>query len=113
MNPLFPKTDLSKVFELSNELVDLNLAKLASLLEAQMATATSFVEWTTTSAKAATAIKDYDGLQEFTQEQTKIVQSNLEKLIADCQAATENTVAYGKEVQQIWTRGIEAVSLAA
>lgn len=106
MTNVFPSTDLSKSLELSMKLVEFNVAKFATIINAQTTATSSFVELTTTRIKAATEVKDYDGLMSFTQEQTKVMQSNVEKLIADCNSMTEDTIAYGKEVQGILNQSI-------
>lgn len=113
MTNLFPNADLSKNLELSMKLVDLNLANFSKIVEAQTAATTSFVELTAARVKAASEVKDYNDLMSFTQEQTEIMQSNMEKLIADCKSTTEDTMTYGKEVQQILNQSMKPVKPAA
>lgn len=112
MTNLFPSADISKSLELSMKLVDLNVAKFTTIVEAHSAATTSFVEQTATRAKVASEVKDYAGLMDFTQEQTKIVQSNIEQLIADYKSTAEDTIAYGKEVQQILNQSMKPVKRA-
>ena len=112
MTNLFPSADLSKGLELTMKLVDLNVAKLTTIAKAQTAAASSFVELATTHVKTAAEVKDYDGLMGFTQEQTKIMQSNMEKLITDCKSTAEDTIAYGQEVQQILDQSMKPVKRA-
>ena len=106
MTNVFPSIDLSKSLELSMQLVDLNVAKFTTMVEAQTAATSSFVDLATTRIKAAADIKDYEDLMGFTQEQTEITHSNVENLIADCNSMTEDTMAYGKEVQEILTQSM-------
>ena len=107
MMNVFPSVDLSKSLELSMKLVDLNVAKLTTIVKAQTAATSGFVELTTTRAKAATEVKDYDSLMGFAQEQTEMMQSNVEKLITDCKSSVEDTMAYGKEVQEILSQSMK------
>lgn len=113
MTNLFPSIDLSKSLELTMKLVDLNVANFTTIVEAQTAATTSFAELTATRVKAAAEITDYGSLLGFAQDQTKIVQSNVEKLIADCKSSAEDTIAYGKEVQQILNQSTKPVKASA
>ncbi len=113
MTNSFPNTDFSKSLEISMKLVDLNVTKFTTIVEAQTAATTGFVELVATRVKAAAEIKDYDSLLGFAQDQTKIMQSNVEKLIADCKSSAEDTIAYGKEVQQILDQSTKPVKASA
>jgi len=98
---VYPYFDLSKNVDLAKKLVDLNVEKCIAITEANTNAMKSLVEQAETCMTTASGIKDYDGLKSFTQEQAKIMQSNMENWITGCQTTAEDTVTYGKEVQQI------------
>ena len=110
---VFPYFDLSKNVELAKKLVDLNVAKCAAITESNTSAMKNFVEQAQTRIAAASEIKGYDGLMGFAQEQTKIVQSNMENWIADFKTTSEDTMTYGEEVQQILDPSVKANKPAA
>ena len=109
---VFPYFDFSKNVELAKKLVDLNVAKCVAFTEANTSAMKSFVEQTRTRIAAASD-KGYDGLIGYAQEQTKIVQSNIEKWIANFKTTAEDTVTSGEEDQQILDPSTKANKPAA
>ena len=100
MNVL-PYFDFSKNVELAKKLVDVNVAKCVAITEANTSAMKSLVEQTQTRIADVSGIKGYDDLIGFAQEQTKIVQSNMENWMTNFKTTAEDTVTYGEEVQQI------------
>ena len=110
---VFPYFDFSKNVELAKKVVDLNVAKCVAMTEANTSAMKSFVEQTQTRIADASGIKGYDGLMGFAQEQTKIVQSNMENWITSFKTTAEDTVTYGEEVEQILNPSTKANKPAA
>lgn len=108
----FKMPDLTALSNPMQKLIDLNVAKIESAVEAQQAAAKNLVELTEARAKAASEIKDYDGFVSFMKDQAELAQSNVEKLSADSQAAVEEARAYGEEVQKIMQESVETVKSA-
>ncbi len=101
MTKVFPDADLSKMYEPVQKLVDLNLTKFQSTIEAQTEATKSFVEQTDERLKAASDVKDFDALATFLKEQSEIARTNMERMIADSKSVSEEIVSYGTEVQKI------------
>ena len=108
MTNLFTNADFTNMFEPVQKLVDLNISKFEAIVEAQTAATKSFVEQSEATIKAASEVKDYDGLAAFMQEQTKTAQTNMEKMIADSKSVAEEMIAYSREIQQIVGETVEA-----
>lgn len=102
-----PSFDFQKALAPFQKLVDLNVSKIESAVEAQKAAAKGLVELTEARVKAASEIKDVDSFNAFVKEQAELAQSNAKKMIEDSKAAAEEAKAYGEEVQKIITESIE------
>lgn len=110
MTSELPFTKLSKIYEPIQKLIDLNLQKFQSAVSVQSEATRNFVEQTDARIKAASEIKDFDALASFIKEQAEIARGNMEKLIAESKAATDEVVAYGNEVQKILNESLASVT---
>lgn len=112
MTNVFPTADFSKMYEPVTKLIELNLAKFQSTVEAQTAMTRSYIEQADTRLKAATEIKDFDALATFMKEQNELARSNMEKMVEDSKSALEEVVSYGNELQTIFKDGVSSVTEA-
>ena len=110
MTNQFPYTNLARIYEPIQKLIDLNLQKFQSAVSAQSAATKSFVEQTDARIKAASEIKDFDALASFIKEQAEIARGNMEKLIEESKLATDEVVAYGNEVQKILNESLSSMT---
>jgi len=87
------------------KLAELNKAQFEKVVAAQQAATKEYVALTESRLKAATAIKDIEGLNAFVKEQVELAQSGFEKVVSDSKFLVEDVKAYNEEVIKLVQEG--------
>ena len=90
--------NLEFLFAPVKKLAELNKAQFEKAVASQQAAAKEYVALTEARIKAATAIKDVEGLNTFVKEQVELAQSGFEKVVADSKVLVEDAKSYNEEV---------------
>ena len=102
--------DLELLLAPAKKLAELNKAQIEKAVASQQAAAKEYVELTEARIKAATAIKDVEGLNAFVKEQVELAQSGFEKVVADSKELVEDAKAYNEEVIKLVQEGNDVVT---
>lgn len=92
------------------KLAEFNKAQFEKAVAAQQVAAKEYVALTEARIKAATAIKDVEGLNSFVKDQVELAKSSLEKLQADSKALIEDAKSYNEEVIKLVQEGNAVVT---
>ena len=82
----------------AKKLAELNKAQMEKAVASQKAAAKEYISLTEARIKAATAIKDIEGLNAFVKEQVELAKSGFEKVTADSKVLIEEAKSYKEEV---------------
>ena len=82
----------------AKKLAELNKAQIQKVVASQQAAAKEYVQLTEARIKAATAIKDVEGLNAFVKEQVELAKSGFEKVTADSKVLIEEAKSFNEEV---------------
>jgi len=94
----------------AKKLAELNKAQIEKVIASQQAAAKEYVALTEARIKAATAIKDIEGLNAFVQDQVELAKSSFEKVQADSKVLVEDAKAYNEEVIKLVQEGNAVVT---
>jgi len=102
--------NLETLFAPAKKLAELNKAQFEKAVASQQAAAKEYVALTEARIKAATAIKDLEGLNAFVKDQVELAQSSFEKVQADSKVLIEDAKAYNEEVIKLVQEGNAVVT---
>lgn len=102
--------NLETLFAPAKKLAELNKAQFEKAVASQQAAAKEYVALTEARIKAATAIKDIEGLNAFVKDQVELAQSSFEKVQADSKVLIEDAKAYNEEVIKLVQEGNAVVT---
>ena len=102
--------NLETLFAPAKKLAELNKAQFEKAVASQQAAAKEYVALTEARIKAATAIKDLEGLNAFVKDQVELAKTGLEKVVADSKSLFEDTKAYNEQVLNIVKEGAAAIT---
>lgn len=94
----------------AKKIAELNKAQIEKVVAAQQAAVKEYVALTEARMKAATAIKDVDGLNTFVKDQVELAKSSFEKALADSKVLADDVKAYNEEVIKLVQESNAAVT---
>jgi len=94
----------------AKKLAELNKAQIEKAVASQQVAAKEYVALTEARIKAATAIKDIEGLNAFVTDQVELAKSSFEKVQADSKVLVEDAKAYNEEVIKLVQEGNAVVT---
>ena len=89
----------------AKKIAELNKAQMEKAVASQQAAAKEYISLTEARIKAATAIKDIEGLNAFVKEQVELAKSGFEKVTADSKELMEDAKSYSEEVMKLVQEG--------
>jgi len=102
--------NLETLFAPAKKLAELNKAQFEKAVASQQAAAKEYVALTEARIKAATAIKDIEGLNSFVKDQVELAKSSFEKVQADSKVLLSDAKAYNEEVIKLVQEGNATVT---
>lgn len=94
----------------AKKIAELNKSQIEKAIASQQAAAKEYVSLTEARIKAATAIKDIEGLNAFVKDQVELAKSSFEKVQADSKVLVEDAKAYNEEVIKLVQEGNAVVT---
>ncbi|ORU92540.1 MAG: hypothetical protein A6F70_03040 [Cycloclasticus sp. symbiont of Bathymodiolus heckerae] len=102
--------NLEILFAPAKKLAELNKVQMEKAVASQQAAAKEYVALTEARIKAASAIKDIDGLNAFVKDQVELAKSSFEKVQADSKVLIADAKSYNEEVIKLVQEGNAVVT---
>ena len=105
--------NLDILFSPVKKLAELNKMQIEKAIATQQTAAKEYFALTESRIKAATEIKDAEGLNSFVNDQVELAKSSLEKIQADSTALIEDAKTYNEEITKLFQESSEIMSKSA
>ena len=93
--------NLDSLLAPAKKIADLQKVQIEKAIASQQAATKEYVSSMEARIKAATAIKDMEGLNAFVKDQVELAKSAFEKVQADSKVLVEDAKAYNEEIMKL------------